>query len=486
MDSSHSFVQEDSSLNTLPLNLGSDGESVNHKGEGMLFHIIDHLALGTNNQKIATKIHLPFIRELIQKDPGLLNQKNSLGEKPLLRAARYRNHSLIKLFLEHGADTNTQDQNGITPLYKGIQYMDEKLVKRLISYQTTTGSLAYGVWAPLHLAIYYHSTKMTQLLIEANDFDPSLKTVYDQNLLHCAINYSSTECLKLLLDHPQCHTLLNEKNIFGETPLQIALRNKNDEIITLLMYYTTGKIISKDFIPLLEGYGQDKRIRIDQIQICEKIKQYILKKVPIEELNQFMPCHDMGHCAGLSFLFIYYASQGSIEEFYESLEKISTWDGTITTLKQPYSEPFGSGKYGSLEELMEQWTNDILFFQNLDNFGDSINQFHPTHQYKVARKNPHSNLIHFIHENCELEELFTWDHSFIWIKILQKEKMVGHKVALAILENNTHFFYDPNLLYRTLPFFSLKEAAESIKRAIEYQTGGKTDFIEIESLNFTS
>jgi ankyrin repeat protein len=58
------------------------------------------------------------VRILIEYDPGDINARD--GSTPLLLASgghNFKDGSVLRLLLEHGADINVQNQIGLTPLH---------------------------------------------------------------------------------------------------------------------------------------------------------------------------------------------------------------------------------------------------------------------------------------------------------------------------------------------------------------------------------
>ena len=67
------------------------------------------------------------VRNLLRKDPELINAKNSEGGTPLMMAT-LGHIDIIKLLLEHGADLNTVGQDG-TALHLAVWEDQEEIVQ---------------------------------------------------------------------------------------------------------------------------------------------------------------------------------------------------------------------------------------------------------------------------------------------------------------------------------------------------------------------
>ncbi len=57
------------------------------------------------------------VREILQKNPSLVNARDAGGNTPLHCAIGYFELGVVNELLAHGADVNAQDNNGVTPLH---------------------------------------------------------------------------------------------------------------------------------------------------------------------------------------------------------------------------------------------------------------------------------------------------------------------------------------------------------------------------------
>lgn len=60
---------------------------------------------------------LEAAREMLQQNPELVSDVNSLGKTPLHYAVNYKSVDAMELLLEYGADLNAADKTGMTPLH---------------------------------------------------------------------------------------------------------------------------------------------------------------------------------------------------------------------------------------------------------------------------------------------------------------------------------------------------------------------------------
>src|SRR5262249_35896299 len=103
---------------------------------------------------------------------------------------------------------------------------------------------------------------------------------------------------------------------------------------------------------------KEKHISIKQRIINSKLEYFL-------RLFNFDPETIMkrGNCNGLGFLKLYYTDRQKRTEFFQCLATISSWDGTIKMAQDNLPLQHLSGNYKSLKDLLTQWSNDVVWFQ---------------------------------------------------------------------------------------------------------------------------
>jgi len=138
----------------------------------------------------------------------------------------------IKLFLEKGANVNSCDSDGATALYIAVQENNAPVVKLLLRYGADVNKCLYpnaSQYSPLIRATEVASIEIINDLIEKGaNVNHTCRT--GQTPLHFAVEYNRIDVAKLLLEKG---TNIDHR-YKNKTPLDIAIQNKNDEMIKLL------------------------------------------------------------------------------------------------------------------------------------------------------------------------------------------------------------------------------------------------------------
>jgi ankyrin repeat protein len=72
------------------------------------------------------------VRELILKNPKLVNAKDRNNNTPLHFAAQTGNMEIVRLLLSKGAEVNERNNEGITPLHLAVQKCNQEACRSLI------------------------------------------------------------------------------------------------------------------------------------------------------------------------------------------------------------------------------------------------------------------------------------------------------------------------------------------------------------------
>ncbi len=206
-----------------------------------------------------------FIEKGVEINPQILFPDDSL----LHAAVRSKNANMVQEFLNIGANKNIQ--------------------------------LYYFKVTPLMLAVKVKNIDVLQVLLNS-DADRTLCDADGNSVLHYAAQYADSPILQLLLNHEDVRQLMHSQNIYGYTPLDIAIQYKNDSAIVLFNPTEPLAIIQQS-----PNYGRIP-IDINQTIILNNLKYYFILNYRNTELFPFK-----GGCNGLEARFQYFAERGMIE-----------------------------------------------------------------------------------------------------------------------------------------------------------------------------
>ena len=181
-----------------------------------------------------------------------LKQKNESGETALHRAARRNLTTFINIFLDHGADVNSENSKGQTPLHIASENGHKEAVNALIRDEI---NLQPRSCTRLNCKDNYYQTPLMAALIKGDEsvFNVlneagamiDVKNNRGQNLIHILVEHNKLQLLDDILNKitkERIYELLNDNDFMEENPLHIAARVGNlKEIWSILKAF-----ISKD------------------------------------------------------------------------------------------------------------------------------------------------------------------------------------------------------------------------------------------------
>jgi ankyrin len=143
----------------------------------------------------------------------------------MLHAALYWGSlELIQLLLEHGANINAQDKNGQTPLHRTLidipddgrdQFFDP--IRYFLDHGADVDALDNDQSTPLHVASQYGSVKATRILLE-HGASPHLKNHEGKTALQVASMAGHEEIMQLLSEQVQNEYKVGWLPIFSNIP----------------------------------------------------------------------------------------------------------------------------------------------------------------------------------------------------------------------------------------------------------------------------
>jgi ankyrin repeat protein len=373
---------------------------------------------------------MTMMQYLINGRADINNGGNDYHETPFINAIRANKNQAIDYLLSfQGLDINKQDSKKFTPLMHAILQNNHKLVCRLIELNA----------------------------------DVARKNINGDTILHCAAQDASCVLPEVLLNNPDISDLLNHKNIFGQTPRDVAIENKNDACIKLFSSNLDMEKIKTD-----SKYGV-KQAAIAQHYVMQKILYFL--KLNYRDTTHFSPD---GHCNGFTFLEELYASREMDAYYFDTMALISAWDGEQSSLLKPFGDIHQATYYANLYELFEQWINDIIWFQHSTILGDmtALSQASRFQQYQLVKNKREDDDIQIVYSGKELfrnTKQLTEIYSYLMRmpNHIHVEIHGAHHVASVSKSKFGLFsYYDSNILFKTT---EENDSYKNMKRMIDYK-----------------
>lgn len=158
-----------------------------------------------------------------------VNTVNKHGKTPLFFATEMDKMETVKLLIKEGANVNNIDTMGYTPFLLTVDLNNIELFKILLNLGANVNISTKHANTSLHTASALSNTEMVNLLIqEGVDVNAVISR---RTPLHGAAQENNVEMAELLINLG-ANVNLTDRN--GKTPLQLAIKNKNNEIVTML------------------------------------------------------------------------------------------------------------------------------------------------------------------------------------------------------------------------------------------------------------
>ncbi|ORY32047.1 ankyrin [Neocallimastix californiae] len=171
-----------------------------------------------------------------------LNEKK-YGDYLLRNAIKKNNIEMVNLLIKFANEdkielnSNKKNKFGDTPLIVACKKRNKELLKCLLKYKKIdiNEKMKYGINA-LMIACYFKEKDIVDLIIERNDVDLKIDDNKNNSPLHIACYLNNIEIVRSLVDviKKNKKNLSNVMNRYSDTPLCIAEKYKNEEMINCL------------------------------------------------------------------------------------------------------------------------------------------------------------------------------------------------------------------------------------------------------------
>lgn len=168
--------------------------------------------------KAASKGDMEKVKELLNKDPELVNSKDDNGSRPIHYASLRGHKNIAELLITRGADVNARDQYLSSPLHLAARGGHQEVVDLLIRNGGYTEHKNNLGMTPLYFACLEGRNNIAALLI-AKGADINTKRSDGETLLHIASAIGNKEIVELLIKKG---LTVNIRRRYGITPLHLA------------------------------------------------------------------------------------------------------------------------------------------------------------------------------------------------------------------------------------------------------------------------
>jgi ankyrin repeat protein len=157
-------------------------------GSFTALHLVSYAGLTPLLQNLLVKLHLSDIAA-----------QDSLGNTPLLWAAKSGFEACVILLVKMGASVATENREGMTALLWAAGNGHEAIVKYLFEHNASIETKDRNGWAPLHRAAYNGHTNVVKLLVklgaDVETFDGCTWTA-----MHRAASMGQSDVVRFLMD----------------------------------------------------------------------------------------------------------------------------------------------------------------------------------------------------------------------------------------------------------------------------------------------
>uniref|UniRef100_A0A3Q2GU35 Palmitoyltransferase n=1 Tax=Equus caballus TaxID=9796 RepID=A0A3Q2GU35_HORSE len=175
---------------------------------------------------------LDLVKFYISKGAVVDQLGGDLNSTPLHWAVRQGHLPMVILLLQYGADPTLIDGEGFSCIHLAVLFQHMPIIAYLISKGQSVNMTDLNGQTPLMLAAHkVLGPEPTGFLLK---FNPSLSVVdkiHQNTPLHWAVAAGNVNAVDKLLE---AGSSLDVRNVKGETPLDMALQNKNRLIIHML------------------------------------------------------------------------------------------------------------------------------------------------------------------------------------------------------------------------------------------------------------
>jgi len=416
----------------------------------------DNQTLGSLTKRAAEIGDLDYLKKIYSDS----NKQFPYTDQDILISAAANGHlNIIRFLIDNHIPVDPPNFSPKNVLHTAVSNKHLDLAKFLVDSGANIELLDNEKNNALMVAIKNSNVETIDWLLEKNA-NTDQKDIERNTIWHLAIERGDLAILNTLLADPKAKNTLFEKNMYGQSAFDLAVLRNDAAIIEVL------KPIFKD----QAAVSPPKEIY--QAGLIDKLDYYL-----ISQYRNASVLDKKGNCRGLSLLHGYYAAKGMEGYFFDTLALIHRWDGKEESLDQELPEP-QKKYYSTLRELLEQWTNDIIWFQNSTSIGpDSF-----TERFSIVEKQYLPKTITSIKEKLtfsQIEELLSFFLKMPEETKIQFENSI-HAVSISKNNDKKISYYDSNPVYKMIPINNAHTLTENIVNTAYIWLEGYQPEMEVE------
>lgn len=186
-------------------------------------------------QKFIQEENLVGVKELVAKNPGLLESRNEYTNTPLFEAIYSGKFAIANYFLEAGADVNARCFEGKTPLHRAVWVKDEKIILKLLDAGANIEALNDHEGSPLLDAVATPNNAVIIEILLKHGAKPDVCNGVKRNIIHLAAEGNCGDNIKYLFEKINDKKMFEQLDGFGRRPLHLAAERNYIKIIQLLI-----------------------------------------------------------------------------------------------------------------------------------------------------------------------------------------------------------------------------------------------------------
>ena len=181
--------------------------------------------------QVAEKGDLTKVKEILEKNPELLNAKDVQGSTPLLNAAYGGQKEVVDFLIKKGADINSSNTYKYTPLHYSILRRHLEVAEMLIGAGADLNIPNVWGYTPLHTCAGRNFLKEAAFLIK-NKAGVNTKNEIGETPLFAAVKSGHKEMILLLIKNGAD---VNASDNWGRTPVFATAEGNSSGILELLV-----------------------------------------------------------------------------------------------------------------------------------------------------------------------------------------------------------------------------------------------------------